>query len=1150
VTEAHRVAVQAIGRLVHLPGYFSTAVTVEAAEPVADGIIFLRVRTSSGALDEIPVPAEVLQTALRSAEQAAVRFASPQDLFLLVESARIRLAYAFDPYFAVSLSGIEALPHQLEAVYERMLPQTRLRFLLAHDPGAGKTIMAGLLLKELKLRGALDRVLVVAPAPLTIQWQDELRTKFEETFEIVGAELAKNTLAGNVWDRFPQIITSLDFAKQPDVREGILRARWDLVVVDEAHKCSARTYGTEVKKTKRYELGELLSRESDRLLLLTATPHQGDVDQFAHFLRLLDADQFVGLDLDREMIALEDSPWFSRRIKEELRDFDGRRLFTDRRAATQPFELSQSEKALYDEVTGYINEFLPRQTGRRRSSVALARTVLQRRLASSLGAIEATLVSRRKRFTDILEELDRLPAAKREQRLRELRLIEVDEEVESDDAEAEEQEGIAVQATVAERMEDIRREVERLGELIEQAKRTRAAGEESKLTALRRLLDRAEFAELRDGRGRLLVFTEYRATQDYLVEHLEDWGYTTCTIHGGMDAQRRKDAQLLFQRDRQIMVATEAAGEGINLQFCHLMINYDIPWNPNRLEQRMGRIHRIGQQFDVAVFNFVAENTVEGLILLRLLVKLEQIRQAMGSDRVFDVIGTLLKLNDVNLEEMLREAAYNPTKLEEYEAQIERISLERLQEYEEATGVALATRRVNLDKVRPKDWRSEERRLMPEFVERFFIQAAERIRLRVEARADSLWRVDHVPQRLRAPSLAAVQRFGPPATSYKKLTFHKHHLGEDRHLDAELLSPGHPLFAATGELLDEQLARARQAAAVYVDPIAAAPYRLYFFEIRTMGEMPASRPGLGHPLLAHAELAVALEDEHGSFELAAPDILHDLTPASGSEPEAPPSPEDVRRVERWVQVTRTTSVVEQLRAERARELAIRREYLERSFHELIKKRRNDWAALAARVAAGEEAFKLARDEAQKLVEETERRREQKLAELRHLEVLRPGPAVYLGTAMVSPLEDPEVTRITRSDAEVERIAIQVAMAYEQQRGWWPQYIGDDKDGSGFDIRSIGPADGNGRQELRRIEVKGRAGSEATVMLTPNEWTQARRHRDTYWLYVVTDCTTNRPRLLRIRDPFGRLNRKAERLTVVKGFVLPARAVEAVAEGDE
>jgi superfamily II DNA or RNA helicase len=1144
VSDSASLAQASLGRRVDLPGFFTGPVTVEDAELEGD-VVFLRVRTAAGTLDEVPIPTDVLERALASEESAGARLVSAHDLFLLTEAARIRLAYAHDPYFAVSLSGIDALPHQLEAVYERMLPQTRLRFLLAHDPGAGKTIMAGLLIKELKLRGVLDRVLVVCPAPLTIQWQDELSSKFEETFEIVNAELARNTLAGNVWERFPQAITSLDFAKQPDVRESIARAGWDLVVVDEAHKCSARTYGTEVKKTRRYELGELLSRESDRLLFLTATPHQGDVDQYQHFLRLLDEDQFVGLDLDRELISLEDSPWFSRRIKEELKDFDGRRLFTERRAITQPFELSAPEKQLYDDVTAYINEYLPRQArGRRGSSVALARTVLQRRLASSLGAIEATLAARRRRFQELVEELERLPAERQEERLRELRLIEpVDEESESDDADEAVEDQLAFQVTAVERIGDLRGEIARLGELVEQTKAI-PRDEEAKLAALKRCLERAEFAELKDGRGKLLVFTEYRATQDYLVEHLERWGYTTCVIHGGMSAQQRKEAQRLFQAERQVCVATEAAGEGINLQFCHLMINYDLPWNPNRLEQRMGRIHRIGQRFDVTVVNFVAENTIEGHILLRLLTKLDEIRRAMGSDRVFDVVGTLLTLNGVNVEDMLREAAYNPTRLDEYAAQIEAISMEKLEQYERDTGIALATRHVDLEKVRPKDWRSEERRLMPEYVERFFVQAAERVKLRVDARADGLWRVEHVPQRLRAPSLPAVQRFGPPEVEYRKLTFHKEHLQEDRHLDAELLSPGHKLFAATVDELERQLAHARQGAVAYVDPAAREPYRLHFFELRVLGELPGGAGQPSRTIPAHAELAVVLEDANGAFELAPPDVLHDLTPATETGDLELPAADEVRRAERWLQVHVGTARVASLRDQRRREVEIRREYVERSFHELIRRRREDWSRLAARVAEGAEEFRFARDEAQRQLEETERRREQKLAELRHLEVLRPGPALHLGSAVVSPVRDESVARIARRDPEVEQRAIEIALAYEREQGWTPEYVGDLRDGSGFDIRSVGPG-----TEVRRIEVKGRGGGDdATVILSPNEWTQARRHRSSYWLYVVTGCSGEAPRLLRVRDPFGRLGKAAERLTVVKGFVLPGEAVETAEEG--
>jgi superfamily II DNA or RNA helicase len=1133
------------GKRVALPGYFSAPVVVEAADPEGDATVFLRVRTSAGLLEEVPVSVEALQEALGGANILADRSVEAADQFLLVEAARIRLAYAHDPYFAVSLSGVEALPHQLEAVYERMLPQGRLRFLLAHDPGAGKTIMAGLLMKELKLRGALDRVLVVCPAPLTLQWQDEMRSRFEETFEIVNAELGRNTLAGNPWQRFSQIITSLDFVKQPAVAEAALRVPWDLVIIDEAHKCSAQRFGAEVKKTLRYAFAEAVSRQTDRLLLMTATPHQGNADQFELFLRLLDEDQFVGLDLDREMIALDESPWFSRRIKEELRDFDGRPLFTRRTVLTQPFELRRTELDLYEAVTDYINTFLPRQSGRRRTSVALARSVLQRRLASSLGAIEATLVKRHRRFTDLLEELARLPSVAREKRMREMRLLEVDPEIDSDDTDAEDEDRIAEQATVVERLEDLRLEVSRLAELIAQTRTVRGAGEEAKLTALKQCLERSELRELEDGRGKLLIFTEYRATQDYLADQLKALGFSITTIHGGMDAQRRKNAQIEFQTDRQICIATEAAGEGINLQFCHLMINYDIPWNPNRLEQRMGRIHRIGQKFDVTVFNFVAQNTVEGRILLRLLAKLDEIRRAMGSDRVFDVIGTLLKLNGVNLEEMLREAAYSPTSVEAYEAQIEAISEARLHEYEEATGIALATRQVNLERVRPKDWRSDERRLMPEYVERFFVEAAERVRLRLELRADGLWRVEHVPQRLRAPSLAAVQRYGPPADGYRKLTFRKENLNEDRHLDAELLSPGHALFASVIDVLDQQLAQVRQGSARFIDPFSRQQYRLFAFETQILGELP---PGSGRParsVTAYAELTLVRENEDGTFVLAAPDALHDLTPASGVLSRAA-GPDEVRRAERWLQVNHATAVAAQLRETRRQETSIRREYLERSFHELIKQRRNSWAAFASRVASGEDSFKLARDEAQRNLEETERRRQQKIDDLSHLEALRPGPVTYLGCAVVDPVSDIGVARLAQADAGVEHAAVNVAMAYEREMGWEPEYVGDLRDGSGFDIRSTGPSL-EGARPVRRIEVKGRASADATVLITPNEWTQAGRHGSGYWLYVVTEAMTETPTLLRIQDPHHRLEGSAETLTVVRGYALPSAAIKRLAE---
>src|SRR6266700_3038738 len=659
---------RAVQRQVRLPEY-SQPVYIEDAQ-VIDDLISLSVRTRDGQTDQIIVPAVDLAVLLDQTlqQRAGSELANPLDFFLLVEAARIRLAYSFDPFFAVSMSGVQALPHQLQAVYERMLPQARLRFLLADDPGAGKTIMAGLLLKELKLRGAISYVLILTPAPLTIQWQDELYSKFDETFEVVNSDMVGNRLAGNIWERHRQCITSLDFAKQEHVMQSLEQVPWDLVIIDEAHKCSARTQGEKVAKTRRYQLAERLSASAERILLLTATPHSGDPSQFAHFLRLLDVDQFPdprydGLQLDRTL--LEDDrdggrdQWFLRRIKEELRDRDGNPLFTRRHASTVPFTLTWPEKRLYDHVTEYINRFLPYQQGSaRRHSVALARTVLQRRLASSLHAIYRSLERRAGHFRTILQELERLPASEHEKVLHKYRLLAASgfEDEESEEGDLDEQQDEALESfPVAQRVDQLRQEVQALEGLVREAENVMKVGEESKLKALRESLEGAHFHELTDGRGKLLIFTEHRDTLDYLRGHLERWGYTTCEIHGGMNAVMRRDAAQRFYDAAQVCIATEAAGEGINLQFCHLMINYDIPWNPNRLEQRMGRIHRYGQTREVYVFNLVASNTREGKVLTTLFDKLQEIRDALESDKVFDVISEVLY--GKNLSQLLLEAA-------------------------------------------------------------------------------------------------------------------------------------------------------------------------------------------------------------------------------------------------------------------------------------------------------------------------------------------------------------------------------------------------------------------------------------------------------------------------------------------------------------
>jgi SNF2 family DNA or RNA helicase len=1133
-----------IGKRISIPGQFTGSVMVESAKVFEDTCL-LRVRNQQGELRDAYLTTAEAEEILVSQEQETEAPIDASQFFLFIESARIKTAFDYDPHFAVSLSGVRPLPHQLEAVYERILPQVRLRFLLADDPGAGKTIMAGLLLKELKLRNAVERVLILAPAPLTLQWQDELRSKFSETFEVINSTLAKGQLAGNPWERFRQCIASIDFAKQDDVAPGILQVDWDLVIIDEAHKCSARTQGDDLRRTGRYKLAEELSRISERILLLTATPHQGNVDQFHNFLRLLDPEQFISDKLNPQMLRLEDSPWFLRRIKEELQDFDGRKLFKKRYPITVPFKLSEPELHLYDQVTKYINKYLGKTKGRKQAAVALARTVLQRRLASSLNAIFSSLKKRQRRFADLLEELDGLSVAEQRARLTNLGKP-IDSEVESDDCDEEQLEDLAVESTVAEQLEQLREELRELERLVKLAQQTIDIGIETKLNALKECLERAEVDELKDGRGKLLIFTEHRDTLEHLKQNLTIWGYSTCEIHGGMNALARKAAQKDFQFYKQICLATEAAGEGINLQFCGLMINYDLPWNPNRLEQRMGRIHRIGQERDVFIFNFMAANTVEGRVLEKLLQKLEEIRNAMG-DRVFDVIGQLLQLNDIRLEEMVQEATYAKASEDEVMEQIEQLDPKRLEELEQATGVALATSHVDLSQIRrtqDQDYISEEQRLMPRYVEEFFKQSCEFLRLNLETRADGLWRIPYVKEEFRSTNLDAVRRLGTPEKNYPKLTFYKEHLVSSFHQDADLMSPGHPLFAAIAERVDAQLnEQIRTGSAVFFDADAAQPYRIYFFEVQVAGQQRQ-----GQDVVLKAQLCALAETATGELALVPPDCLNDFAPASELLPDLtiqPPAPQEQQQAEEWLKVKIQFPMINQSRQQRQRELQIRQDYLKQAMESAIREAQNTQMKLAAKVAAGDETYRVARDNAQKKVRDLQERYKIKQTELDYLKIVRPGRVAYLGTALVHPASAAVADcSEMRNDPEVEAIAMQWVLNYERDRGWQPQDISKDCDGSGFDIRSVGPADPEtGKALVRRIEVKGRAQLHQKVSLTVNEWRKAQQLGDSYWLYVVWGCKTTNPQLLTIQNPAKKLVGDAKEIKQVTRYIITADALQ-------
>jgi hypothetical protein len=856
-----------------------------------------------------------------------------------------------------------------------------------------------------------------------------------------------------------------------------------------------------------------------------------------------------------------DCPWALRRLKEDLKDLNGGRLFPDRHAHTVTFRLNREEFDLYKAVTAYINEFLPQASGRKKQSVALARTVLQRRLASSTRAIHESIRRRLERQQALLQELEALPPGQRARRLAQLQGRLADAEQDEDDLDDVARDQLANEFTAALELDQLRSEIAALQDLIAQARRVRDHAADSKLAALRDCLTKAEFHELSDGRGKLLIFTEHRDTLTHLREHLERWGYSTCEIHGGMNPHERKHAQEAFRTSRQICVATEAAGEGINLQFCRLMLNYDMPWNPTRLEQRLGRIHRIGQGRDCHVFNFVASDSeegqpvIEGRILERLLEKLDQMRVVLA-DRVFDVIGEVLSLNDVNLPDMLREAAHDPRRLDEYLDRIDRINPARLQQYEQATGIALARANVDFSAFQRTNAEVEERRLMPRYVEQHFLSACREVGLKAEPRADGLWRIEHVLADLRSDRLGSVRKLGKPDPAYRKITFHKEHLDLDQHLDAMLVGPGHPLYAAVDERLNELLSSVAGGTAVFVDPVNDAPYRLQFFEISIRGQSTK-----GEPHTLHGELVAVREDlaaPTGSadrFSVVSADCLLDL-PAHATPPDTL-EPVDSTPASDFIKSTYQMEQRGRCQEERRHFVEVCREYLERSFSARIRAAQDRVMSLRSREATSPE-IALARQRSENDLADLERTRRERLEGLSRLTLAKHGPVRHVATALVLtatmkaglPLGqlpedlDPEIRRRSEKAAE------DLVVAYETARGWESERVGHLK--IGFDVRSLGPADPQtGYRDpvegIRRIEAKGRTRAQP-IRLTTNEWYKAAQLGDSYWLYVVWDPLGKPdPEPLRIRNPVKHLDHAKREVFAARHFDIPADAIESAAQ---
>ncbi len=1065
--------------------FWGEPLRVLAVHPVGRGLRIEAVGLRSRRYyDHTLQPADLAR--VRAAPHEARTFTGNSEAFFLaLEAHRIRLAHQFDPLLAVNVSQVDPLPHQIDAVYHHILRQPRIRFLLADDPGAGKTIMAGLLLKELQARGLVRRTLVVVPGHLKDQWLREMKERFGETFTVVDRAVVGATWGRNVWQEQPRVITSMDFAKQEEILAALAETRWDLIVVDEAHKLAAYRYGTKVSRTQRYRLGEVLSRIGHFLLFLTATPHRGDPENFRLFLDLLLPGMFATPDLLMESVRRGDNPLFLRRLKEDLRDFAGRPLFPPRHVHTHTFRLHDDEKRLYNAVTAYVQTEYNKAFAADKRNVAFALLILQRRLASSVRAARRSLERRRAR----LEELLRLGRWLAEH-------DPLDEDALEDAPEAErlrQEEDLVARLTAAETREELQAEIRTLDELVRLARAAESREVETKLAELRRVM---EDERIRETGEKLLIFTESRDTLDYLAERLRAWGYAVVTLHGAMGLDERIRAEHEFRDRAQVMVSTEAGGEGINLQFCSLMVNYDLPWNPNRLEQRMGRIHRYGQPREVHIYNLVAAETLEGQVMEALFRKLERIRTALGSDRVFDVIGEVVVGR--SLQDLIVDAIARRRTLEEILAEIEAVpDEEAVRRAREAALEALATRHINLQEVLGESRRARENRLVPEYIEQFFVRAARFLGLRLERRQDGLWRLPHVPLPLREVSQEFRHRYGEVFSEYNRFAFDRE---TARRKDGLFVAPGHPLLESVLEQVMERGADDLRKGALFADPDGRLDGYLWFLE----GEI---HDGAGE-VVGRRLFTLFQPADGGDPRPVNSSVLWDLLPLPPGDGAEEPPPEEA------VVALFAETVLEEYRAEllreRERHAEIRQRYGLRSLDGLILESQARLIEYETRRAKGEPVPDVE-------VRNEERRKEELLARRRDLEeeirrqtALLPATPRVVGVARVVP-QAPEPGM--REDPAVEAVGMRVALEYERAQGRRPQDVSTQN--LGYDIRSEAP-DG----AVRYIEVKARAQT-GPVVLTPNEWLMAQRLGEEYWLYVVEHAATE-PVLYPIQNPAAKL----------------------------
>ncbi|GBQ08181.1 helicase-related protein [Saccharibacter floricola] len=1030
-------------------------------------------------------------------------------LRLVIEAYRMRLACFFDPYLAIHTSLIDPLPHQISAVYKVMLPRQPLRFLLADDPGAGKTIMAGLFAKELKARSDLERCMIVAPGSLVEQWQDELGQKFGLEFTIFSREMTEASRIGNPFENHHHLIVRLDMlARNDDLQQKFQQAKdWDLIICDEAHRMSASYFGGEIRRTKRYTLGQTLGKKCRNFLLMSATPHNGKPEDFQLFMALLDSDRFEGRFRDGDH-SIDSQDMMRRLTKEELLRFDGRPLFPERRARTVSYHLSKDEAELYTAVSNYVRDEMNRverfaskkEGGKKRNNVGFALQILQRRLASSPSAIYQSLKRRRNRLEEELGEAQ-LRSKRQETAivghsvsLNSHDYFEDSEEYTQGDIDKIE-DTISTGATSSETLEELEKEVETLKMLEARAQCLVDSGEDKKWVELQRILDDPLMRDEEGNYRKLIVFTEAKDTLFYLWKRIKSYVgrvEAVAVIHGGVTREERRKVVERFMQDKQLrfLIANDAAGEGVNLQRGHLMVNYDLPWNPNKIEQRFGRIHRIGQTEVCHLWNLVASETREGAVYARLLEKLEAARLELN-DRVYDVLGELFE--GTSLKDLLCEAIkYGEERRDQLfrivDKAVDQSTLLDLLKRRALTEDTMSTGIVT--EIREEMERAEVRRLQPHHVESYFLEAFKQLGGRIKLKEEGRWEITRVPSKIREQD-RQMGKGEMVQMRYERICFDKSLI--NRQPVATFIYPGHPLMEAVTSLIREQYGTLLKQGAVMVDESddATAVSVLYLLEGAVKDGVSGRH---NQPNIISRQLQFVSVASDGSIHDAGHAPHLNLRPATAEEIASIEDGSNTRwngqdleqKVLDYAIAEVSRRHVDNVKSRRLPELEkTEREVKARLEHEI-----NYWDCRALTIGEDER-----RGQEKRMNVQNARRRAEELAErlecrLKQLEKERSIQALspkVCGGMLVIPkgyLRGKCLSAETSADAEarrcVEVAAMEAVMEAERKLGNSPKDVSAERN-LGYDILSETP-----EKVLRCIEVKGRIEGADTVTLTREE----------------------------------------------------------------